>query len=111
MYIIGTISFSQIEYGNIINWNEANWESSNMKDRFTNYSNICQNHAIMFLPSTEGWTTKTAGSICKGLKGSVYVEDTETKRNLVAFLAQSSPFSGKKCNLSVALIPFLSKGL
>ena len=87
--------FSQSEYGNIINWNEANWEVSNMKDTLRNYSNICQNHEIMFLPNTNGWTTKSAGSICKGLKGSVYVEDTESKKNLVVLLAKSSPFSGK----------------
>ena len=49
----------------------------------------------MFLPSTEGWATKTAGSICKGLKGSIYVEDTGSKQNLVALMAKSSPFSGK----------------
>ena len=66
-----------------------------MKDNFRNYSNICQNHEIMFLPNTNGWTTKSAGSICKGLKGSVYVEDTESKKNLVVLLAKSSPFSGK----------------
>ena len=66
-----------------------------MKDNFRNYSNICQNHEIMFLPNTNGWTTKSAGNICKGLKGSVYVEDTESKKNLVVLLAKSSPFSGK----------------
>ena len=73
-----------------------------MKDIFRNYTNICQNHEIMFLPNTNGWTTKSAGSICKGLKGSVYVEDTESKKNLVVLLAKSSPFSGKtKLKISV----------
>ena len=87
--------FSQIEYGNIINWNEANWEVSNMKDAFRNYSSICQNHEMVFLPSTEGWSSKDVGPICKGLKGSIYVEDTDSKQNFVAKLAATSPFSGR----------------
>ena len=85
-----------------------------MKDNFRNYSNICQNHEIMFLPSTDGWTTKSAYSICKGLKGSVYVEDTESKKNLVVLLAKSSPFSGKTklknfCFIFKTLKPCLKK--
>ena len=87
--------YSLTEYGNIINWNEANWEVSNMKDIFSNYSDICQNHEIAFLPSTEGWSSKVIGPICKGLKGSVYVEDTDSKQNFVATLAATSPFSGR----------------
>ena len=87
--------FSQIEYGNIINWNEANWEVSNMKETFRNYSSICQNHELLFLPSTEGWGSKDVGPICKGLKGSIYVEDTDSKQNFVAKLATTSPFSGR----------------
>ena len=90
------INFSHAEYGNIINWNEANWELSNMKDTFTNYSNICQNHEIIFLPSTEGWTIKDAVLVCEGLKGSVYVEDSNSKQNITASLAKSSIFSGAK---------------
>ena len=89
------VIFSQMIYGNIINWNEANWEVSNMKYTFRNYSNICQNHEIVFLPSTEGWSSKVIAPICKGLKGSLYVEDTDSKQNFVAKLAATSPFSGR----------------
>ena len=67
-----------------------------MKDNFRNYSNICQNHEIMFLPSTDGWTMKDTGLVCKGLKGSIYVEDSISKQNIAASLAKSSIFSGAK---------------
>ena len=66
-----------------------------MKDTITNYSSICQNHELFFLPSTEGWSSKDVGPICKGLKGSIYVEDTDSKQNFVAKLAATSPFSGR----------------
>ena len=66
-----------------------------MKNTFRNYSSICQNHEMVFLPSTEGWSSKDVGPICKGLKGSIYVEDTNSKQNFVAKLAATSPFSGR----------------
>ena len=66
-----------------------------MKDTITNYSSICQNHELFFLPSTEGWSSKDVGPICKGLKGSIYVEDTDSKQNFVAKFAGTSPFSGR----------------
>ena len=89
--------FSQIQYGNIVDWNKANWNVHNMEYIFANYSSICQVNSkdIVFLPSTEGMSYKKVNSICKGLKGLAYVEDSKSKQDAVALLAISSPYSGK----------------
>ena len=90
-------SFSQIQYGNVVNWNETIWNVHDMKDTSSSYSSICleKSNDIFFLPSKEGWKYEDVDPICKGLKGSSYVEDSYSKQNFVASLAKSSPYSGK----------------
>ena len=96
IFYIGLKIFSHIHYGNIVNWNKAKWNVTNMQEIFTKYSKICHdnsNNDIVFLPSTEGFIHQNVDPICKKLKASAYVEDLKSKQEAVASIAAVSPYS------------------
>ena len=65
--------FSNIQYGDIVNWNSANWNVTGMEEYYKDYDDICKPKVfgLIFMPGP--WNIHQANNICKILKGKMNV--------------------------------------
>ena len=94
---------SNIIYGDIINWNLATWEVSNMEEYQTNYSNICKPTALGVILVPGEFEFQTGERLCRQMRGQMNVISDEYNQK---FLWEQQ-FKSKKCsNLICEYIPF-----
>ena len=69
-----------IQYGDIVNWNSANWNVSGMEEYDTEYTNICEPKTVGLILMPGAWTVHESINICKVLRGEINVISDQTNQ-------------------------------
>ena len=94
---------SNILYGDIINWNLATWEASNMEEYQTNYSNICKPTALGVILVPGEFEFQTGERLCRQMRGQMNVISDEYNQK---FLWKQNLKSKICSNLVCEYVPF-----
>ena len=73
MYILATkISFRSKQYGDLVNWNTAKWNISNMEEYDASYDQICK-HELGLVMFPGHWNITQGITLCKNVRGEINV--------------------------------------
>ena len=69
--------FSHIIYGDIVDWNTAEWEVSGMEEYKSNYTNVCKPSALGLVLIPGPWNITEATNLCQNFRGQLNVITSE----------------------------------
>ena len=82
--------YSDFSNGNIINWNNAEWEVSGMVNYNTDYQKICKPSELGLVLVPGFWTVYEGSEICKNLRGNMNVISNKKNNDEIADLMKNS---------------------
>ena len=94
-----TYLFSNKIYGDLVDWNTAKWEVSNMEEYETDYENICKPLALGLVMFPGHWNITQATNLCKNVRGEINViRDAKNNEEMRSLMNKSDicRSSGKK---------------
>lgn len=81
------LSLSNLVKGDLMNWEEASWEVSNLSEYDTEYSTICNPPTLGLVLIPGLWNISYARTLCKNIGGDMNVIKDEANDGLVGELA------------------------